>query len=103
MNTTIIDCTTGNVTTRPLTDAELAQQQADSQAAQAAAAAAAQEQADDTSDRSNRSTLFAQLKQDYALLIDTTQNVTQAQYRAILARVLRCLWFFLQIAMRRGL
>lgn len=66
-------------------------------------AAAAQAIADDNDDRRNRAALFQQLKQDYALLVDANQNITQAQYRAILARALRLLWVFVQIAQRRGL
>lgn len=105
MSITIIDCASGHVTARPLTAAEAAQRDADTQAAQAADAAAAQAQADDDSDRSNRATLFQQCKQDYQVLTDTTTypTLTQAQYRAMLAHVLRLLWLVIQVIERRGL
>lgn len=68
-------------------------------------AAIAQAQTDDASDRTNRATLFQQCKQDYQVLTDTTTYpmLTQAQYRAMLAHVLRLLWLVIQVIERRGL
>lgn len=60
---------------------------------------------DDDNDRANRATLFQQCKQDYAVLTDTTTypTLTQAQYRAMLAHILRLLWLVIQVIERRGL
>lgn len=105
MSAVIINTATGATTTRPLTADEQALVSADQQAIAARQAADAQTKADDDSDRSNRAALFRQCKQDYTLLTDTTTypTLTQAQYRAMLAHVLRLLWLVIQVIERRGL
>lgn len=79
MSAVIIDAATGQTTTRPLTDAELAQRQADQQAA--ATLAAQQQQA--ATDASTTRTLVVQTAQT-AVGVNITA-LTAAQVRALLA------------------
>ena len=92
MSATIIDCTTGDAITRPLTSAELAQQQTDAQAGAVQDQAAAQIAQADSDDRTARQTWLANIQNDITTLtadsaaLTGTGTLTTAQLRAMLAR-----------------